>query len=162
MDYTIFGKYEGAFEKAEPEARQKLMEEMLFTAVNGQEENPTPFMEMQKMEAVRCDAQKQSITLRFPIQEWQLNPSGNVHGGTIATWLDMSMCLLAHILAGMRATPTVNLNIQYLNPGKRGDHLVIEVHADKLGRTLMYLSGEAVAENTGKTVATMSGVCIRR
>lgn len=162
MDYTVFEKYEGVFEQTAPEERQKVMEEIFFTAVNGNENHPTPFMEMMKMEGVKCDAAERSMTLRFPIQEWQLNPSGNIHGGMIATFLDMSMGILCHTLAGMRATPTVNLNIQYLNPGKMGDHLLIDVKADKLGRTLLYVSGQAVSEQTGKVVAMLNGVCIRR
>lgn len=162
MDYTVFAKYEGAFEKAAPEERQQVMEEMFFTAVNGNENHPTPFMEMMKMEAIKCSAEERSMQLRFPIQDWQLNPSGNIHGGMIATILDMSMGILCHTLAGMRATPTVNLNVQYLNPGKRGDHLLVEVQADKLGRTMIYVTGRAVAESTGKIVAVLSGTCIRR
>jgi len=162
VDYTVFEKYEGAFEKAEPEKRQELMEKMFFTALNGHEEAPSRLMEMMKMEPVRCSASDMSMTIRFPVQDWQLNASNVLHGGISATILDMAMGVLAHTLVGMRSTPTVNLNIQYLSPGRKGDSLLAEVSADKLGRTLVYLSGRLYSEQTGKAVAAATCTCIRR
>jgi uncharacterized protein (TIGR00369 family) len=162
LDYTVFEKYEGAFEKAKPEERQSLMEEMFFGAINGKEEAPSQLMEMMKMEAVKCNASELSMTMRFPIQEWQLNASRVLHGGITATILDMAMGVLAHTLVGMRSTPTVNLNVQYLAPGKEGDCLRVEVSADKVGHSLVYLMGRAFSEKTGKEIAVATCTCIRR
>lgn len=162
MDYRVFQKYEGAFEKAQPQERQKLMEEIFFSAVNGQEDVSDRLMERMKMEAVSCSAQDRSMTMRFPIQEWQLNASGALHGGMTATIMDMAMGMLAHTLTGMKSTPTVNLNIQYLSPGKRGENLLVKVSADKLGRSLIYMTGRAYSEQTGKEVALATCTCIRR
>lgn len=162
MDYTVFEKYEGAFEKAEPKEQQRIMEEMFFGAVNGKEESPSQLMEMMQMEAVKCSAAELSMTLRFPVQKWQLNASGVVHGGITATILDMAMGVLAHTLVGMRSTPTVSLNVQYLSPGKEGDCLRVEVSADKVGRSLIYLTGRAFSEQTGKEIAVATCTCIRK
>ena len=38
-----------------------------------------------KCEFVSCGVDPYSICLRYPVQEWELNPAGHLHGGASAT-----------------------------------------------------------------------------
>lgn len=56
---------------------------------------------MVEMELVRMDEQTRTMTLKFPLRGWEMNPVGRTHGGILCTLLDMAMggCCL-HIQRG--------------------------------------------------------------
>ena len=46
---------------------------------------------MVEMELVRMDEQTRTMTLKFPLRGWEMNPVGRTHGGILCTLLDMAM-----------------------------------------------------------------------
>lgn len=62
---------------------------------------------MLKMELTEIDETKKSVTLHFPLEQWEMNPSGHTHGGIICTMLDMSMG------AARTATATPRLHLRF-------------------------------------------------
>lgn len=57
--------------------------------------------------------------IRFPIRDFLFNPQGSLHGGIIATVMDISM---GHLLKHTTTVPgaTLEMKMQYLRPLKAG------------------------------------------
>lgn len=73
-----------------------------------------------------------------------LNPHGTVHGGLIATMLDVAMGE-AVAAEGGKSPVTVSLTVTYLEPGRPGR---LEARADvrKRGKRLLVVEGEVVQD----------------
>lgn len=55
----------------------------------------------------------------FPVQDFLFNPQGTLHGGVLATVMDVSMGHLIHHAYG-RGGATIEMKIQYMRPVKTG------------------------------------------
>jgi uncharacterized protein (TIGR00369 family) len=91
-------------------------------------------------------------TVRFEVKDFMFNPQGSLHGGIIATALDISMGhLLTHSTGvGM----TLQMNTQYIKPAREG---VVQARATFLrrGRSINYLESRMTdAEGALMAVAT--------
>lgn len=106
------------------------------------------------LEFYACDAEEKSLTLRFPVREWELNHMSTMHGGLIAAAVDTTSGALTRNLTGCGVTPTINLNINYLSPGQEGDAILVTAKADRIGRHLANIHTECYSEKTGKLLAT--------
>jgi uncharacterized protein (TIGR00369 family) len=95
-----------------------------------------------------------SATVRATPQPFYHNPFGNVHGGYIATLLDMCMGCAAHTgLEAATTYATVEINLNFIRPvmcdlGELAAHGKI-VH---LGRNIGVIEG-AIVSSTGKLLA---------
>jgi len=69
-----------------------------------------------------------------------LNPHGSVHGGLLATMLDVAMGNAVAEAGGERPV-TVALSITYLEPGQRG-RLSATAQVRKRGKRLIIVEGE--------------------
>lgn len=90
------------------------------------------------------------------VEKEHTNIYGTLHGGYIATLVDIitSLALLAHPRQGKGVS--VNLNVSYLKPAKKGEHIVIEGITTKAGRTLGYLDCKIYNKDSGDLIATAS------
>ncbi|TGG93534.1 PaaI family thioesterase [Natronospirillum operosum] len=86
----------------------------------------------------------------LPIREHTLNPVGKLHGGVLATALDVSMGHLIHHVTGQGGS-TVEMKIQYLRPADSG-RIVCEACFLKQGRSLAFMESRATNED-GKLIA---------
>ena len=78
-----------------------------------------------QVEFYSCSYEKKSVTLRFPIQRWELNHMSTVHGGIIASAIDTTCGTAVRSISGKTMIPTINLNINYLSPGMAGDAMLV-------------------------------------
>ena len=69
-----------------------------------------------------------------------LNPGGTVHGGVLATMLDVAMGT-AVATAGGESPVTVSLTVTYLEPGRPG-RLVASARVRKRGKRLLVVEGQ--------------------
>ena len=72
-----------------------------------------------------CDAEKQKLCLFFQTQEWQANPSGFLHGGIIATAVDITAGLLVKYLIKSNDAVTVEMNCNYLRAIPIGETYIL-------------------------------------
>lgn len=117
-------------------------------------ENEDHIYRKMKMELVSCDYEKKELLLRYPIQEWELNHMNTMHGGLIGVAMDSSGGLLLRSLTHLEKTPTTNMSINYLTPAMRGDNLMVQAIAERIGRNLANVYVKGYSEHTGKIVAT--------
>lgn len=73
-----------------------------------------------------------------------LNPHGTVHGGLIATMLDVAMGG-AVAETGGESPVTVSLTVTYLEPGRPG-RLEARANVRKRGKRLLVVEGEVVQD----------------
>jgi uncharacterized protein (TIGR00369 family) len=78
-----------------------------------------------------------------------LNPHGSVHGGVLATMLDVAMGT-AVATAGGESPVTVSLAVTYLEPGRPG-RLTAAARVRKRGKRLIVVEGQV--EQDGDLVA---------
>ena len=76
--------------------------------------------------------------------EEHLNPRGTVHGGLLATMLDVAMGEAVAEAGGERPV-TVALTVTYLEPGRPG-RLEATARVRKRGRRLLVVEGEVVQD----------------
>lgn len=105
-----------------------------------------------------CSFAEQSLTFAFPVQTWQVNRVGNLHGGMICTAFDLTIAALARFYAEENFAPTISLDVKYIRPVKLGDTMLVTAKATATGRRITQLTGEARSKATGKLVATAASV----
>ena len=76
----------------------------------------------------------------FEVADFMFNPQGTLHGGVIATALDVSMGHLLHRTAGPGTT--LEFKVQFLAPIRAG-RVRCRGRIMRLGRSLAFLSSEA-------------------
>lgn len=113
---------------------------------------------MMKSEKVDCSYENGTITFGFPVQAWQANRVGKLHGGMICAAFDMTIAALARFYAGENFAPTISLDVKYVRPVEVGDTLLVTAKAVYAGRRITQLTCEAVSKNTGKVAATGASV----
>ena len=113
---------------------------------------------MMKSIKIGCSYEETSITLGFPVQEWQANRGGMMHGGVICTAFDMTAAAIARFCAGENYAPTVSLDVKYIRPVQLGDILLVTAKATAAGKRITQIVCEAESKNTGTLAATAASV----
>ena len=138
---------------------QKLLEEHIEKTLkeNNVDQKDTLNGMMQSRRG-ECSYEEKSLSFEFPVQAWQANRAGQLHGGMICTAFDITIAALARFYAGENFAPTVSLDVKYVRPVKIGDTLVVKATATATGRRITQLTGEAYSKETGKLSATAASV----
>jgi uncharacterized protein (TIGR00369 family) len=92
-------------------------------------------------------------TVALEAAEHHLNPHGSVHGGVLATMIDVAMGT-AVATTGGQSPVTVSLAVTYLEPGRPG-RLEARAQVRKRGKRLMVVEAEVVQD--GDVVADALG-----
>ncbi|WP_411336300.1 PaaI family thioesterase [Ruminococcus gauvreauii] len=158
METEIIIAYRDKIKSAGASEQESLFREMTEAVLRHRRVANSGIMQMMKMELAYCSYREQSITIRFPVEHWQLNPLNTMHGGLSATACDSTGGLLTRVAAFTGITPTVSLNMNYLAPIQEGTHLMIKATVEHLGRTLAQISMDGWIEETGKPAVMATGV----
>ncbi len=86
-----------------------------------------------------ADSEKNLCRISFPAEDFLFNPQGSLHGGTVATVMDISMGHLINKVAGPGAT--IEMKIQYLRPVLSGK-VTVEGSFVKRGRNLSFMESK--------------------
>jgi len=109
---------------------------------------------MMKPEFVDCSFDEKTLTVAFPVLEWEKNRVGVMHGGMITAAFDIATGLLVRFLADKNFAPTIRLETVFLRPVPIGDTFVVHVKTNLAGRKLTHLYCEGFVKSTGKLAAT--------
>ncbi|WP_018263846.1 PaaI family thioesterase [Methylobacterium sp. WSM2598] len=81
------------------------------------------------------------------------NRNGVVHGGVMATLLDMALGRTSAQAQGGRKQATINLDVQFLAPVRAGEFLVAECRVVRATRAIMFMHGSLSVEDRVCAVA---------
>ena len=108
-------------------------------------------------ELVSCADDGSSVTVRYPVQEWQVNGLGTLHGGITSAMMDLTMSLVIFCRSRQTIPPTVSMSVNYLRPVPMTDYIHITASVTSLGRRNATAYCEAVIPSSGKTACTAIG-----
>jgi uncharacterized protein (TIGR00369 family) len=99
-----------------------------------------------------------SARLSMPIAPHFTNSLGTVHGGIVASLLDVALCTAARTLhPDSGGVVTIDLSVSFVAGGK-GNRLLAEARVLKDGRSMIFVEGEAKNEDgslVAKAIATV-------
>ena len=104
----------------------------------------------------------------FRVERRHLNPNNTCHGGMLATFVDVHLCMAALFARPLPAQilPTISLSLNYLAPALLGTWVEARPEIDRVTRGMVFASallradGEPVVRGTGvfKIVKPRDGV----
>ncbi|UMA66762.1 PaaI family thioesterase (plasmid) [Roseivivax marinus] len=83
-----------------------------------------------------ADADKEVCRLTFPVTDMLRNPQGSLHGGAMASAMDISMGHLVNKVAGPGAT--IEMKVQFMRPVMEGT-VTCEGRFTKRGRSMSFM-----------------------
>ena len=95
------------------------------------------------------DADKEACRLTFEVTDMLRNPQGSLHGGVMASAMDISMGHLVNKIAGAGAT--IELKVQFMRPVMEG-LVTCEGRFTKKGRSLSFMESRLMGPD-GKLAA---------
>lgn len=105
-----------------------------------------------------CSEEARELTLRFPLQEWQVNGLGTLHGGMVNTMMDLAMSMAVYCFSRRSIPPTVSMTANYLRPVPMdGGYVLIRARLTSLGKRNATAYCEAIVPGSGKTACTAIG-----
>ena len=95
------------------------------------------------------DAEKEVCKVSFPMSDMLKNPQGSLHGGAMATAMDISMGHLINKVAGPGAT--IEMKVQYMRPVFEGV-VTCEGRFTRRGRSMAFMESR-LCDTNGKLAA---------
>lgn len=96
-----------------------------------------------------ADADKEVCRLSFPVTDLLRNPQGSLHGGIMASAMDISMGHLVNKVAGAGAT--IEMKVQFMRPVMDGI-VTCEGRFTKRGRSMSFMESKLYTDS-GKLAA---------
>ena len=136
---------------------QKLAEEMLARATASDKQEFGSFF-LLRLLGMSVSYHGECCTVSFAAVPALFNPQGSLHGGVLATAMDISMGHLLNHSAG--AAATLEMKVQYMAPVTAG---LVRCEASFLrrGRSVSFLQSNATRED-GKLVAQATATWMQR
>lgn len=103
---------------------------------HGQDTSPSPFGAWLNGKLITAEAG--SISVEFTIRKEQTNPGGIMHGGVAAAIMDDVMGMTLFTLNKETFYVAVNLNVDFLRPGRLGETLTATSTVIRDGRTMTH------------------------
>ena len=102
--------------------------------------------------------ERQELTLRFPLLDWEVNGLGTLHGGMLNAMMDLAMSMAVYCFSRRSIPPTVSMTVNYLRPVPMdGGFVLIRTRLTSLGKRNATAYCEAVLPGSGKTAGTAIG-----
>ncbi len=102
----------------------------------GKETSPSPFGAWLNGKLIA--AEPGTLTVEFVVREEQTNPGGLMHGGVAAAIMDEVMGMTLFTLNKETFYVAVNLNVDFLRPGRKGETLTAISETIRDGRTMTH------------------------
>ena len=111
-------------------------------------------------EFLAYDDDRQTLRMRFPVLEWELNSRGVMHGMVVSGILDDIMGKLSNDITRELYAPSGSMYIDFIAPVRLGEHLIVEARVVYEGKRLIRMHSEARLESSGKLAAQADGTYI--
>ena len=133
---------------------KKMEEEIRQNIKEIESRQPDHLYQKLQMEFYDWDYEERSVTVRYPVLDWELNHMKSMHGGIIASAIDTTSGITTSHFANHTITPTISININYLSPAMDGDAMLVKAKIDRMGKRLVNLTTNCYSENSGNVIAT--------
>ena len=110
-----------------------------------------------KGELESCDDAAQEIVIKYPLQDWQVNGLGTLHGGMINTMMDLVMSMAVFCFSRKSIPPTITMTTNYLRPVPMDEYVFIKARLTSLGKRNATAYCEAIVPASGKVACTAIG-----
>ncbi len=110
-----------------------------------------------KAEFCSCDDAKQEVVLRFPLEDWEVNGLGTLHGGIASAMMDLVMSIAVFAFSRQTIPPTISMTTNYLRPIPMEGYVLIKANLTSLGKRNATAYCEAIIPSTGKVACTSIG-----
>ncbi len=107
-----------------------------------------------------CSAEGRWLEITHTVTKGEGNPRGMIHGGITAWLLDTAMGMLNLTLIDTGITPTINMQVNYLEGIPVGSEILIRSHIDRFGRNVLFNSAQIFIGDT--LAATAMGSYMRQ
>lgn len=104
-----------------------------------------------------CDEDLKEITLRFPLESWQVNGLGTLHGGMSSAMMDLAMSMAVYCFSRETIPPTISMTTNYLRAIPMEGSVLIKTKLTSLGRRNASCYCEAIIPSSGKIACTAVG-----
>lgn len=104
-----------------------------------------------------CDEANQEITLEFPLESWQVNGLGTLHGGMSSAMMDLAMSMAVFCFSRETIPPTISMTTNYLKAIPMEGSVLIKARVTSLGRRNASAYCEAIIPSSGKIACTAVG-----
>jgi acyl-coenzyme A thioesterase 13 len=121
-----------------------------FIGKEAKDVSPSPFGRW--LNGKLIEAKEGSLTIEFEVREELTNPAGIMHGGAIAGLIDEVIGMTTFSLGKTGFYVAINLNIDFLRPGKLGEKLRVTSEVIRDGRTMAHAECKVYNEE-GKLIA---------
>ena len=159
MDYRKFLEEKRKLSsEASPEERQEVMRRGLELVLEGVGDHSVRIHDMMKKTLISCSEEEAEVTLAYEVEDWELNPSGVMHGGLIGTAIDTACGMVTRYVSENLLASTVSLNVDYLRPVPGGDRLLVTAKLVRLGGHVANLQAQARRESDQKPAAVATAV----
>ena len=101
-----------------------------------------------------------NIKLAFRAEKHHLNQGGSVHGGCLLTLADTAVFVFAYPSLNGDGAVTVQLDAQFLSPGREGDIIIATGEITRAGKTLIYGRGQLMAAD--RVIMTFNAILARK
>lgn len=137
--------------------KQEKLEKGISEIITYIQKGPERTNKLMNPRLTACNEKDQTITLEFPVLEWQLNPYNMMHGGLIATAFDEAFGIFSAYLCNGKSVVSVNISLNYLKPIPMNDSILITAKVTSLGKKLITVLGECHLKSNGLLTNTALG-----
>ncbi|KAI8898450.1 HotDog domain-containing protein [Globomyces pollinis-pini] len=110
---------------------------------------------LQKLKVISCDSTAGIAIIEMPVEEIHLNGYKTLHGGVIATLIDVCAFFANSVKAQyLEPAMSTDLTVSYLSTARLGDVVRVVTKCNKIGKTMSFNTSEIFAN--GKLIATGS------
>ncbi len=117
--------------------------------------------QMMKVEFIGCSAAEQTLELFHPMEDWEINIYHTMHGGLISLLLDANMAIASRAFTGDKATPTLDIHVNFLRPVKQGEPVHTKAWVIRIGRSTVQLRSELWTTDPNRVCATADAIFFR-
>ncbi len=99
------------------------------------------------------------LTVKVPLQEWQVNDFNTIQGGLLAYMIDTVVGPLGFIVSGCDSIGTVDLSTTYLRPVTLDDeYVIIKAQVKASGKRIMHAKAELYTPNGKLAVSAVTNI----
>jgi uncharacterized protein (TIGR00369 family) len=103
------------------------------------------------------DEDHQEITLSFPLEDWEVNGLGTLHGGMASAMMDLVMSMAVYAFSRQNIPPTISMTTNYLRPIPMEGKVLIKARVTSLGKRNATAYCETIIPSSGKVACTAIG-----